>query len=106
MRYLARIAGREIGIEVERRGGAAYTVRLDGTPSVVERRGDGVPLVLSLDGRMCEAIVARAGDQAAAAGETSYDVAIGGRHYSVRLADPLRRAAVGVAPSHKGPVDG
>ncbi len=105
MRYLARIGGREVGIEVERRGGGAYTVRLDGSPHAVERRGDGVPLVLSLDGRTLEATVARAADQGAAAGETPYDVAIGGRRYSVRLVDPLRRAAAGVAVARKGPVD-
>src|SRR5213594_3813896 len=103
MRYLARIGGRELGIEVERRGGGAYTVRLDGTPRVVERRGDGVPLVLSLEDRTCEAVVERAGDQGAASGETSYDVAIGGRYYSVRLVDPLRlAAAAGMAVAHKG----
>jgi len=105
MRYLARIGGRDLAIEVERRGGSAYTVRLDGAARAVERRGDGVPLVLSLDERTCEAMVERAVDQDAGSGETSYDVAIGGRHYSVRLVDPLRRAAAGVAVAHKGPVD-
>ncbi len=112
MRYLARVGGRELGIEIEARGRGRYAVRLDGSRREVERHGAGAPLVLSFDGRTREAVVARQGaavpggasGRDAMAGETPYDVAIGGKHYFVRLVDPLRRAAAS-APARKGPVE-
>jgi len=112
MRYLARVGERELGIEVERRDRGRYTVRLDGTRLEVERHGDGAPIVLSLDCRTREVVVVRVGGagpggadrRRGVAGETSYDVTIGGRHYSVRLVDPLRRAAA-AALVQEGPVE-
>ena len=112
MRYLARIDGRELGLEIESRGRGRYAVRVDGLRHEVERHGDGAPLVLSLDGRTRETVVVREGGAGpggangpdANAGETPYDVAIGGKRYSVRLVDPVRRAAA-PAPARKGPVE-
>ena len=112
MRYLARVDGRELGIEIESRGRGRYTVRLDGSRREVERRGAGAPLVLSLDDLTREAVVVREGGAGpggadgldSIAGVTHYDVAIGGKHYSVRLVDPLRRTAAAV-PARKGPIE-
>src|SRR2546422_2669891 len=112
MRYLARVDGRELGLEIEARGRGRYAVCVDGLRREVERHGDGAPLVLSLDGRTREAVVVREGGAGpggangpdANAGETPYDVAIGGKRYSVRLVDPVRRAAA-PAPARKGPVE-
>src|SRR2546422_2453940 len=111
MRYLARVDGRELGLEIEARGRGRYAVCVDGLRREVERHGAGAPLVLALDGRTREAVVVREGGAGpggangldASAGETPYDVAIGGKRYSVRLIDPLRRAAT-PAPAREGAV--
>src|SRR2546427_6891881 len=111
MRYLARVDGRELGLEIEARGRGRYAVCVDGLRREVERHGAGAPLVLALDGRTREAVVVREGGAGpggangldASAGGTPYDVAIRGQRYSVRLIDPFRRAAA-PPPAREGPV--
>ena len=80
-------------MEVVCRGGGRYTVRLDGRERVVERGGTGALMVLSVDGRTIETTVAREGLPAGnGRHEPTYGVMIGGRHYPVRIVDPLRTA--------------
>ena len=106
MRYLARVGTREWKIEIERRDAGRFAVTLDGDRREVERRGDGAFVVLGLPEKTREAVVVREsgrgnGDCGA---ETPYGVVLGGRHYAVRLLDPLKRSAV-ARPAREGPVD-
>ena len=106
MRYLARVGSREWSIEIERRGAGRFAVTVDGARREMERRGDGAFVVLALEGRTREATVVREkgpgnGDGGA---ETPYGVLLGGRHYDVRLLDPLKRCSV-ARPAREGPVD-
>jgi biotin carboxyl carrier protein len=109
MRFLARVGTKEWSVEVERRGAGRFAVTLDGERREVERRGDGVIVVLTIAGRTREAAVVRemgpgAGNSHGGAfGETPYGVVIGGLHYAVRLLDPLKRAAARVV--QEGPVE-
>jgi len=108
MRYLARVGTREWSIEIERRGAGRFAVTLDGARREVERRGDGAFVVLSLADRTREAAVVRengpASGDGGAGGETPYGVVVGGRHYAVRLLDPLKRGIV-ARPARVGPVE-
>jgi len=112
MRFLARIGETEFGVDVEKRGSGRYAVSLDGVQRAVERRGDGALIVLALEDRMCEAVVVReagaavsGGDgRGAIPGETPYSVVLGGKYYSVRLLDPLRRAAAATRVQ-EGPIE-
>ena len=106
MRYLARVGTREWSIEIERRDAGRFAVTLDGARREVERRGDGALVVLALADRTREAAVVRenapgSGDGGA---ETPYGVLLGGRHYAVRLLDPLKRGIV-ARPAREGPVE-
>lgn len=109
MRYLARVGTKEWSVEIERRGAGRFAVTLDGARREVERRGDGAIVVLTIAGRTREAAVVRetgpgAGNgRGGAFGETPYGVVIGGRHYAVRLLDPLKRGAARVV--QEGPVE-
>ena len=112
MRYLARVGTREWSIEIERRGAGRFAVTLDGARREVERRGDGAFVVLSLADRTREAAVVRengpasgdGGGDGGGGGETPYGVVVGGRHYAVRLLDPLKRGIV-TRPAREGPVE-
>ena len=108
MRYLARVGTREWSIEIERRGAGRFAVTLDGARREVERRGDGAFVVLSLADRTREAAVVRengpAGGDGGGAGEMPYGVVVGGRHYAVRLLDPLKRGIL-ARPARMGPVE-
>lgn len=108
MRYTARVGTREWSIEIERRGAGRFAVTLDGVRREVERRGEGAFVVLSLADRTREAAVVRehgpAGGAGGGSGETPYGVVVGGRHYAVRLLDPLRRG-IAARPAREGPVE-
>jgi pyruvate carboxylase subunit B len=110
MRYLARVGTQEFKVEVERRAAGRFAVTLDGARREVEWRGDGAIVVLTVEGRTREAAVVRETGPGAgngrgnASGETPYGVVIGGRHYAVRLFDPLKRAAA-ARPAQEGPVE-
>ena len=110
MRYLARVGAKEWSIEVEKRSAGRFAVTMDGARREVERRGDGANVVLSIEGRMREAAVVReagpggGNGRGGASGETPYGVVLGGRHYAVRLLDPLKRAAA-PRPAQEGPVE-
>ncbi|HXU10793.1 MAG TPA: biotin/lipoyl-containing protein [Candidatus Binatia bacterium] len=106
MRYLARVGTREWRIEIERRDAGRFAVTLDGDRREVERRGDGAFVVLGLPEKMREAVVVRESGRGNGDGgaETPYGVVLGGRHYAVRLLDPLKRSAV-ARPAREGPVD-
>ncbi len=115
MRYVACVGEKEMAVEVTRHGPGRYRVVVDGQGRAVERRGGGVTVLLAIDGRTLEAVVAREGGGAPGpggrgafgtregAGEAAYTVTIGGRLYPVRLLDPLRRAAAATAaPARHG----
>src|SRR5206468_1679777 len=80
------------------RGGGRFTISLDGKTREIERRGDGVLHLLSIDGGAREVTVVRdtggpggAGNgRPAAQREAVYCVTVAGRPYEVRLLDPLR----------------
>src|SRR2546428_14111967 len=59
MRYVARVGEREFRIEVAPRGGGRFTISLDGKTREIERRGDGVLHLLSIDGGAREVTVVR-----------------------------------------------
>jgi biotin carboxyl carrier protein len=112
MRYVARVGDRELRIEVAPLGGGRFTVNLEGKTREVVRRGDGVILLLSIDGESREAAVVRGGGEGGsgngrtmARGGTDYTVTVAGKPYAVRLLDPLRRASAAVRPVVEGPVD-
>ncbi len=106
MRYRARIGSREFSVEIVRRRGGRYTIRLDGRERVIERGGTGALMVLSVDGRTIETTVAREGLPAGKGrNEPTYDVMIGGRHYPVRIADPLRDAESDSGAPTLGPTE-
>src|SRR6267143_605038 len=87
MRYVARVGEREFRIEVAPRGGGRFTVSLDGKTREIERRGDGVLVLLSIDGEEREAAVVRDGGapgspgngRPAAQGEQAYSVTVAAR---------------------------
>jgi glutaconyl-CoA/methylmalonyl-CoA decarboxylase subunit gamma len=113
MRYVARVGDREFRIEVAPRGGGRFTVDVDGKTREIERRGDGVLVLLSIDGEEREAAVVRDGgapvspgnDRPAAQGEQAYSVTVAARSYAVLLSDPLRRQSAAARPAVEGPVD-
>jgi biotin carboxyl carrier protein len=107
MRYLARVGGREFRIETTARGGGRFSVSLDGTTREVQRRGDGDLLLLSVDGTIREAAVAREDDRpgAAAGAGARYGVSVSGRTYAVTLVDPLRREGAPERMIREGPVE-
>ena len=113
MRYVARIGEHEFRIEVTSRGVGRFSVSLDGRTHEVERRGEGVLMCLTIDGRDREVALVREPGRPVRAGsgsspeqgETAYGVAVGGRPYDVRLLDPLRRRSVSARPQAGGPVD-
>jgi biotin carboxyl carrier protein len=112
MRYVARVDEREFRIEVAPRGGGRFTVSLDGRTREIERRGDGVVVLLSIDGEAREAVVARDGgpggagmDRPVAQGEAVYSVTVAGRTYAVQLFDPLRFRSAAARPAMEGPVE-
>jgi len=70
----------------------------------VERRGDGALVVLALADRTREAAVVRESGPGDGGAETPYGVLLGGRHYAVRLLDPLKRGIV-ARPAREGPVE-
>jgi pyruvate carboxylase subunit B len=113
MRYVARVGEREFAIEVAPRGSGRFAVSLDGKTREIERRGDGVVMLLSIDGGDREAAVVRergltevAGDEPSTGqGEPVYSVTVGGRPYGVRLLDPLGLRGALIRPVVEGPVD-
>jgi len=112
MRYIARVDEREFRIDVAPRGGGRFSVSLDGRTREIERRGDDVLVLLSIDGEAREAAVARDGGPGGAArgrpgvpGEAMYSVTVAGRTYAVRLLDPLRLRSAAARPAMEGPVE-
>ncbi len=105
MRYLARIGTADFNLEVIRRGGGRYTVRLNGEEREVETRGMGGAVALSIDGRLWDAAISRERKAAARNGDRSYGVTIDGRHYPVQILDPLRQAAAASGPQQGGRVE-
>ncbi|PYT37833.1 MAG: hypothetical protein DMF52_01145 [Acidobacteria bacterium] len=113
MRYVARVGEREFRIEVAPRGGGRFTISLDGKTREIERRGDGVLHLLSIDGGAREVTVVRdtggpggAGNgRPAAQREAVYCVTVAGRPYEVRLLDPLRCQGAAARPAVEGPIE-
>src|SRR5436309_13221492 len=98
MRYVARVGEREFRIEVAPGGGGSFTISLDGKTREIERRGDGVLHLLSIDGGAREVTVVRdtggtggAGNGRPAAPRGAvYFVTAAGRPCELRLHEPLR----------------
>ncbi len=105
MRYLARIGTADFKLEVIRRGGGRYTVRLNGEERKVETHGTGGAVALLIDGRLWDASISREGEAAALNGDRSYGVTIDGRHDPVQILDPLRQAAAASGPQQSGRVE-
>ena len=111
MRYIARVGGRELQLEVTPRGGGRFTVSLDGTVREIERRGEGGLLLLTMDGDVREAMVTRddvrpaEGGGPTPQGGAAYSVMVSGRPYSVRLLDPLRSRSQPMRPMAEGPME-
>ncbi len=105
MRYLARIGTADFKLEVIRRGGGRYTVRLNGEEREVETHGAGGAVALSVDGRLWDASISREGKAGARNGYRSYGVTIDGRHYPVQILDPLRQAVATSRPQQSGRVE-
>ena len=106
MRYVAQVGTKEFSVEVVRRGRNRYAVRLDGAPRQVETRGHGAIVVLSIDGGAVEATVApEGGMRPESRAERAYGVTLGGRHYPVRIVDPLRRSVSSSALHQSGRVE-
>jgi len=102
MRYLARIGKEEFSLEVVRRGSGRYAVRLNGEEREVETRSTAGAVALSVDGRLWDASISRETGAAVRNGDRSYGVTIDGRHYPVRILDPLRQAAASAGPQQSG----
>src|SRR2546422_2225666 len=114
MRYVARVGEREFRIEVAPRGGGRFTISLDGKTREIERRGDGVLHLLSIDGGAREVTVVRDTGGPGGAGHgrpeaqrgAGYCVTVAGRPYEGRLLDPLRCQSAGARPRPGGPLEG
>ena len=102
MRYIARIGDEEFALEVVRRGGGRYAVRLNGKKRDVEKRGSGVAAALAVDGHLCDASISRDAGSGGRTAERSYGVTIDGRLYPVRILDPLRRTSGSAGLTHQG----
>jgi biotin carboxyl carrier protein len=107
MRYVACVGEKEMAVEVTRHGPGRYRVIVDGRERAVERREGGGAVLLAIDGRTLEVVVAHEGGGAPGpagrvVAEAAYAVTIRGRFYPVRLLDPLRRAATGPAALARG----
>jgi acetyl/propionyl-CoA carboxylase alpha subunit len=95
MKVIARVGERTLSLEVAPADGG-LEVRIDGREESALVLGSGPFRTITLDGRAAETCAWRRGGPAgaAAAGAAgltdAWDVALDGRLYEVRLADPLR----------------
>jgi len=101
MRYLAKVSGREIALEVIRLEGGRFNVRVDGRERRVDMRHDGATMLLTVEGRRREAVVIPGGGRGTT-GERVWEVTIGPRVYPVGLADPLGLAIDRIEPGGSG----
>ena len=69
MRYVARTPSGTVAVEVSRKGLGRYSVRIDGRDREVVVRRDGPSMMLALDDRTLEAVIAREGASDGPAGE-------------------------------------
>jgi 3-methylcrotonyl-CoA carboxylase alpha subunit len=100
-----RVADRDATIAVTPRH-AHFEVRVDGRERRVEVSGSGALRSLRIDGRVIDLAVWKTPLGETRRGESSWEVAIGGRVYAVGLADPLRGGrAKAVAVHAGGPVE-
>jgi biotin carboxyl carrier protein len=94
--FIAKLEGREVGVEVEGAGPGLYRVRIDGVEQTIDARRLEGGLSLLIDGENHEVSLARSGED--------FDVLVENRRFRFRLLteERARRAAVRGMPESSG----